>query len=363
MRYFKLGFLSVSFLIYSLVVCSNVVAQAISIKSGESADFGELHVAKAIPAASLSEAVNMPGGVYSTGNYLVLMDAAVNDGMVVLYDIKADSVVARFGKRGSGPLEFLGIPESSIYNPMDATVLELYDWGSKKLLGLTLHSIIEGGALEKAYEYVIPPQLVNAQYAGFAGNEQLYAYGTLSEGVFALFDLQSEKAQYFPFIPEPDSRFTTQDRSWYYSSKAVINPELGRVAVAMSRFNQLLIYDMEGNAQVAVRSKRFEPRHSSDRNTPYYYTYIEATSDYIFTVWLGFDERNMERNIRRGRMPSSEIRVFDWDGNPVKRISLAGSFISMFTIDEHNQRIIAINEFDEEQPLGVYDISGILKSN
>lgn len=316
-------------------------------------DLGEIITLYPTDYTTLSDQITFAARVYVSELHLVTVEPFSQDQMVSIYDINTFDKLTVFGKQGNGPNEFLDFPSSLQPQLMDEGILELFDWSKKRLIGVDIETLIQSNETKYIYEHHLSPALIDAQIAGLIDGK-LIAVGTLSEGLAAIMDLGSGQIQYHPFYPEPKTDSKPMDIKWYFTSELAIHPNKEKFALAMYRFNQLIISDTNRTVQRVTRFNAFEPDFNPQRNTPYYYTSLNVTNKHIYASWYGKSEYTFREESEKGMKPQSEIHVFDWSGNPVRRFSLGNSYVTHFAVDVANKRIISIDEYNEESPLLFY---------
>jgi hypothetical protein len=132
---------------------------------------------------------------------------------------------------------------------------------------------------------------------------------------------------------------------FYYASADCIKPDRTKIAQAMGYLCQINIIDLATGRVTGHRIKNtpdFSVFYSGRINIKQYYRRIQADDNYIYALYFGevTDSRSSEKNY------AHIIHVFDWNGNPVKKLDL-GHPIREMAIDANNNALYFLEVEDD----------------
>ncbi|HCI70499.1 MAG TPA: hypothetical protein DHV30_07845, partial [Balneola sp.] len=202
---------------------------------------------------SIGDLVIAPSGLYVTDSMTIIIDEYANNNIVSFFDSKTLELITSFGSRGEGPKEFSDSPLILQPDLANKDILELYDWGKKRLVRISLSALLKKDEIEILYETRIPPKVLDAQQVGKINNN-LVASGTLSEGLVAFIDDSSFNISYLDFEPFSISKdLNISDRKWFLNMWMAINSDHEKIVLVAERFNHLLIYDFNGELLESIK--------------------------------------------------------------------------------------------------------------
>jgi hypothetical protein len=149
----------------------------------------------------------------------------------------------------------------------------------------------------------------------------------------------------FPFVKKNlDPSFNND----FFGNYLTIKPDGSAFASVYYFFPILRIYNRNGKIINEVRfnnGQRFpyafiekEPTMSDRMEVMQNYFSIKSTNNFIYAMYIGKKEGEMEEGWPNNR--SNEIHVWDWDGNPIKRI-LLDKKIFAFDVEKNDKFLIA----------------------
>lgn len=299
----------------------------------------------------INVSLEYPSGIYVADSILILVEDYKRTNLLSIFNLSNNRLITSFGNRGKGPKEFSIAPTILQPNLITENVLELYDWEKKRITAYNFEKLLSNTS-EIQYQYLLPPDIIEAQEAGFF-NGELIATGTLKDGYLAFVDTQSLKLKHFPYDSTESARkLSLPDRAWFYNSWAEVNSSQNLFALAMYHFNTLKIYNVEGKLISETSFGDYDPTVDKNRELANYcYTQVTSSDDYIYAGWVGESLPSIEKIVENGSKPSSEIHQFDWEGNFIRRFKLSNNFASVFDVDEANNQFVIIDEFTSEPQL------------
>lgn len=115
-----------------------------------------------------------------------------------------------------------------------------------------------------------------------------------------------------------------------------------RMAYAYCYQDKLLIKDIESGKTMIVGSEKKDVE-----NEIFYYSNIKATPRHIYALFQGYSEEEISADAED---KFSQVYVFDWDGNLLKKIEL-DRIVNLFAVDDAENNIYAMSPFDPERIL------------
>lgn len=170
--------------------------------------------------------------------------------------------------------------------------------------------------------------------------------------------------EFGPDFPEVEKKLSIEEKSNLLGNKGItIKPDGQLFAATYVHFPIIRIYNaLNGNLEKDIRlhnNQSFPNAHRGKPATPseLYSTtlnYIRSysTQNYFYVSYSGKSQMDLQPNVLQEGFKainySKEIHVFDWEGNPIKRIIL-DKMIFAFAVSPDDKTLIAI-------PLGEPDL-------
>jgi hypothetical protein len=129
-----------------------------------------------------------------------------------------------------------------------------------------------------------------------------------------------------------------------YQDWPILKPDGTRIACSFTYFDQIIIYNIEGQDLIRIISPIKPPRlvlpdqSEWSKMNRYYYIHGYATNNYIYTVYRNDTYENLVNEENK-----AEIHVFDWEGNGVCKYKTKFP-LNNITVDEHQGIIYAGQE-------------------
>ena len=298
------------------------------------------------------------------------MSANVYDSLCVLYqrqtnhffaihNMNTGEMVGNFVRKGNGPLETTNASIiHNIYEENGELKTIVYDHNKFRLMICNISKTIEVGT--SVYDTIIPlsRQITNGRYVSYTSPTKdgdfcirlnVQVFEELRKVVPPKFAILSRdnmqlKKEYNIFrdsivdFSEVD-KWRAEDP---FEGHQALNRDKNKFVYAMTYLPQINILDLETNKLKSVRIKG--TRIETTKEQYYYYTVVRTDKDYIYAL---YQDRNSwipptpagtpVDKIYKGRKPS-EVHIFDWNGNLVRRCQLEGFYHS---IDVYQGKIYA----------------------
>lgn len=268
------------------------------------------------------------------------------------YSLNDKRISKRYLSRGRGPGEVIGVRNFGI----NKDYLWVYDVTLKKMLVADKYEILDEDSNVILKDYPIK----HGFYTACLGNNLSY-YGVGNESKFNKIEeinLSSDKfIREFGKFESVPSNASVNSVKQVYQSFIYIKPKNDK-AVLSYRFTDLIeIYDINTKTSKAIHGPNKPDvnynlvngnMHRTDETT---HAFIggATTDEYIYLLYSG--KTNNLRNPFYGK----SIYVYDWDGNPIKKLSLDREVLC-FTVLDDNKTIYA---YDPENELIIEAEAGI----
>lgn len=118
-----------------------------------------------------------------------------------------------------------------------------------------------------------------------------------------------------------------EEFKWDISSK-------GKIVFAYKYYHKFMICDLSADTKLVNKNIYYEP-NQKPQDSKCYYTDIACNSDYFILLSL---EDVDAQNIGNAK---SKIEIYDYDGNPLKKISFNGLYLHM-AWDDHQKRLYLV---------------------
>lgn len=269
----------------------------------------------------------------------------VADGMLVVYQEKAEALYAFFslpdcryllsaGTKGRGPNELL---------KPDRRFLAACDGGFK---------ILDAGQTIKHVRLDSCRLRVVAQKNIASGGQPVNNYIELGDRS-CFINMEDDKMEFALLDPHADScRLVSPYPEWCtardpklftYMKNLVAKPSGERFAAFYTYFRKIRFFDRDGVLLREVETTIPEAVPAVDfgkeNNYATYASYPYATDNRIYVLCKNGGVHDTDA-------PYTEMQIWDWDGNPVRRL-LLDKPVSLFTVDPANGYIYATNRAEE----------------
>jgi hypothetical protein len=262
-------------------------------------------------------------------------------------------VINSFCSIGNGPEELPKFTTLMRNDFMNEQLVYFYNF-PLSVTKISLQDSI-GKVFPRKYDKLtIPNSVYNQQQLATLGAENFVGLGGMMEGKLCFFNLQSAKRT-TPFTPKVDpGPKTREDKMFINNGKIAINPTLKKIAVSNHYFNQIEIYNYEGDLLKELRIGEIDsPFDEKPSKRKYYYADLYSDGEYIFAAYFGGDPNGSMNFLAQKK---SEIHIFKWTGEPVAKLKL-DRLIGILAVNLKKGVILSIDDFEnEEQRLLEYKI-------
>jgi hypothetical protein len=129
------------------------------------------------------------------------------------------------------------------------------------------------------------------------------------------------------------------DEFTYNFSNFRLQPDENKIVLGYIHLDLLIIVDTLGTVLKKINGPIFIDPAKNNKKVITTYQDIEVDDNYIYCLFSGKEKFTKDKNGRSIRVDSKSILIYDWNGNPIRRIDLDKS-IYRFDIDKKNNRFL-----------------------
>ncbi|MDR2139974.1 MAG: TolB-like 6-bladed beta-propeller domain-containing protein [Tannerella sp.] len=272
---------------------------------------------------STSEPVGQVLYMKSMGDYLVVTGKNLET-QAQLIDRKTKKSFL-FGETGDGPGRFL---QSANIMSIDDRYAGIFDMQRRTVFKFNVDSIIQQGKLCRPETLVKEIPSFIPMGLDRLGDDRYVALGIMSDlKRFVLLDGKGEIVSMEGQLPEKkQERISDFVHAFAYWGRFTASPKEHKIAVCTNYAGMIQIYDCKTDGVRLIRehnlfSAEYNEREGNFVPTPqtrWGYLSIDSSDKYIFALYSGLNQVDHPD----GAFTSGNIiHVFDWNGNPVCRLS------------------------------------------
>jgi len=287
--------------------------------------------------------------------YLLLGDSYNTEGqMVQIYDLDTGKIIKSFGKKGKGPGEFIYVSYILI-DPENKNKFLIHDWNQHRVSLFNIKDIIHHNKVKP--DTIIKEDLSAGIPMDFCAlySDTIVATGAFIKGRLCYYNSTFNKIKTAGYIPGNISN-TIHLYQYLQTTNIVKNYDRKRIAFGSKSDDILEIYSFNGNIIKTI--------HGPDINKPAWiekklpidrprgYFNLCSSSNYIYGVYSGEKPEHTGDWIKT---LGKNILIFNWDGDPIKRIVLDVR-LGNIVISENRNTIYAVYFDGEYFKLGYYEL-------
>lgn len=291
-----------------------------------------------------------------------------------IYNIETLSEIGEICKRGKGPNEF---PSFLILNQYETCGIDLCIWVHDLNVGkLTKVNVKE--SLEKGETVVLNEIATKSQSSFFNAFviDSSLVVGRSTNSIIDMNRLQlynpinDSIIRTIPLFPKIDVTRSNDDINFrmvkynpLYVGSIGLKPDKTKIASAMTSFNRIDIFDVNGDLYKSIVEGPEIPEYlknylnsdedNSESTLQYFYSSIFTSNNFIYALYIG-----QMLSEYGGKSIPTQLRIFDWEGNPLVRINI-NDYLFSFTIDENRGLLFGVDYYNEK--LLRYDIKRIIE--
>ena len=267
---------------------------------------------------------------------LLIMFNQLTENCIRIFNLNNNSLICEFGEYGNQPAEFKSAEFTECQMRNDS-ILEIHDFGQKRLKTMNLTNILNGGNIWNNIKGgILPDELFNVHSMKRLDENSVIARpmnGYEGGAGQIIYDFKTGKSRIIEFYPPLKGRF---NKSNIYRGYTATNINKGVIVEALLYIDAVNFYDSTGEIfkSYSFRDGVKMPEIGRDKNPINRRPYsgrIYGTENYCYV--------NKVDEIREN-VAETKIIVFDWEGNIKKVFQLDNIWFHEFCVDEKTKRII-----------------------
>ncbi|WP_436417255.1 hypothetical protein KCV26_12670 [Petrimonas sulfuriphila] len=276
---------------------------------------------------------------------LVFLTSQRNNSPVTVLSSKNFERVAELGDRGQGP--------ESVDFPL--FLKGLSKKGDVELLDLNRRSLIYIGYNSEKKRYIIEKEMMpDSLWPSINLNkisDTLYFANSLvpfNKGLYFKWDKQTSTKEWIQYYPVTKRKYD-EDVTHLYRNTILANKEKAIVVCALTYFNRIAIFDLNGNIlkDIQIGKEFIEPvlenaelQKFSD-GAELFFLNVVGSDNYFYCLW-----NRSEIGLDKDKRKNSKIFVFDWDLNHVSTIQADQPLVA-FDVDPYDRYFLGLFSDDE----------------
>ncbi len=279
------------------------------------------------------------------------------DWVYQVYGTQNFSYIGGLGKIGDGPNEWRG-PRFSGQTEQSETTLGLW-------VNDMRHRNFQLIDVYKSIDKSEPVVISSKKYPSDLNMNQNLFYLNASRWVGNLGPNAKERNQLLIYNPLLDTSETipfsikvansellnTSEQYSTYFTYLALKPDKTKLVSVMNHLSRIDVFDLKNKPIRQSTTVSKEEKHNDldgeiikrDRSYLFnYYMWAFATDSYIYALYHGQSGSKYAKDLI-----STEIRVFDWNGNPVAKLNIP-EYLWSFSVDEKNGFIYGVSYFQEK---------------
>ena len=294
---------------------------------------------------------------------LLLAELKGDTHLYAVYNPNDLAQILKIGVEGSGPNEFirpLYFTDFTIEN--DNYICWFYELNTYKFYKVNLSESL------KEREVVVDDiiqlnQKVNLNRAFYLDSTKLIGTVTnmdIKMGRMRMYNPTEDKilktVENFPEVERKSNEvaYLYYRHNYLYVGKAIIHPERNKIASALTKFDRIDVFDTQLNLESSIFHSPIDEdrvindylsvQNLMDSEIRSYYVDAFGTKDYIYALY------HNQLFIEYGTEKPVEIRVFDWELNPVGLYRIP-DYLATFTVNENEGKIYGVKSSSDNSIL------------
>jgi hypothetical protein len=311
-----------------------------------------------------------PSSIHLVDDVVIMMDKKAEHA-VHLFKVSDWSLLANYGTRGNGPTEVqvLKFHGQSVKKDNE-TYLWFSDFRAYRLKKISLTGMLKDKSTEPVVSHKLLPELAMTYddiYAisdtDFIGTVEGNIYDFTNDpkaGRFFQFNIKNKKIKWTANFPEQKLQEPKNKLGYVYSSQAIFNNRTIQMASGMRYYDRIDIIDVvKNNVLTVVHEDNTEVQEVDLRDdfrliplsTRHYYGSGYSTDRLIYFFYSN-KTAQQSSDFNKGLTsdyPNRQLRVFDWEGNPVYHAQLDKPNLGSFFVDEKTWKLYAVDGSPENE--------------
>lgn len=287
----------------------------------------------------------------------------MNDSIPVVINVASDKIfqvldhsrkkLIEVGNVGQGPDDFL---LSFGLLPSAANAFSVSDINRRRFSTVYLNPEDDSWRVEHHFKY----DSIMHIYIKPIANNRYVATGIYDDCHLMLLDEKGTPLKGFgewPYQDEQEKKVPGTTRARVYQGKLEVSPSKDKLVFAVTSGDMLYFYRILPNGELELISKQENAYAHYDHSSGAHYGtalhhHLDActTEDYVYTLYSGRSLKEHGMSCFQGNL----IRVYDWEGNLVKKLQLDID-VKQMAVSKDNRKIYAIADLPDPV-LVVFDL-------
>ena len=279
----------------------------------------------------------------------------MNDSIPVVINVASDKIfqvldysrkkLIEVGNVGQGPDDFL---LSFGLLPSAENAFSVSDVNRRRFSTVHLNPEDDSWRVEHHFKY----DSIMHIYIKPIANNQYVATGIYEDCHLMVLDEKGMPLKGFgewPYQDEQEKKVPGTTRARVYQGKLEVSPSKDKLVFAVTSGDMLYFYRVLPNGELELISKQENAYahydHSSGAHygtAPHHYIDACTTEDYVYTLYSGRSLKEHGMSCFQGNL----IRVYDWEGNLVKKLQLDID-VKQMAVSKDNRKIYAIADLPD----------------
>ncbi|MBN1768940.1 MAG: hypothetical protein JW842_10560 [Prolixibacteraceae bacterium] len=275
------------------------------------------------------------------------------DNVFQIYNTVTDSLILETGNIGKGPGEFID-PHLAIHGNMNRNnTLEIFDGTRRRLTSIDILGTLRSGIMvydQKSLNKKLG--VIDRLY--YQSDSNVYYKGDEKDR-FTIFNIQNSNKTVISYLT-PNMKYNIDDSRGraVFQSEVELNISRNIIVTAPKYLGQLDYFDLSGNyLYTSVFNKidnlRDKLNDSHEFDFKLQINDIKSDADIIYALNVNCYNPEVEQDVK------SELLLFDWNGNPIKKYILDRA-IGCFAVDFKNQYMYGWAFFEYEYSIYKYKL-------
>lgn len=306
-----------------------------------------------VPCDSLSTEIDAPTLIHCSAGMLFINGTYGDNGMVSLIDVKGDSLLCTFARKGQGSNELLQIGSMDIFEKNGKKYIELFDNMQRKLFVYSVDSLMSGNEnCSLAYMKKADDKLRLLEMY-MLNNQQYVATGRIGTKFVLLDDSLKIKKTMGTYLPDNTSNTDSMIVSKANYGRLYLSSDRKKMISVVFMAGVLTFYEIgDDNISKKWDYKIHDLEYQVDGNTilptqPMGYLAGGILMDKVIGLYSGEKKEG-------GTNYAKEFHIFDNEGNLLKKYKVDHSLYN-FCIDPFSGLIYAI-AYEPETKILIYKI-------
>ncbi|MCH8569742.1 MAG: hypothetical protein LAT67_15820 [Balneolales bacterium] len=304
-----------------------------------------------------------PRSISIADSVLIVVESAVPNNFISMFSINDGNLLFEDGVRGRGPGEFSEIIQHTVSMKGDQNSNpSIFDWVSKNIHELDVHSTIVNNAFEFRNRHILTPEFMLVQRASILNDSTAIAAGGMYQAEFATIDFKNDGVNFIAYNQiehHPDHRSLIDLRR----GEIAVNFRNESIVHASKWFPNFAIYDFNLEQKHIVKLKDYDVDHIlalPENERVLYIKDIKTTDDSIWVLYIGKTYEEMEEykedEAYNRSSHISKVFRYNFSGELLETFTLLDGYYQFMEFDEINNRLFTIDIMKDDDNIVYFQL-------